>query len=333
VSGTGGWRGRKVLVTGAGGFIGSHLVERLVLEGAEVTALLRYNSRNAVGHLNWLPADARAKIRLYPGDLRDGHSVDQACAGQEVIFHLAAIISIPYSYVHPGEAIETNVMGTFNVLAAARSHKTKRVVLTSSSEVYGTARIVPIREDHPLQGQSPYSASKIAADKIAESFHLAYGMPIVVLRPFNTYGPRQSARAVIPTIITQALRGQRIRLGSTHPTRDLTFVTDTVAAFLRAGAATDIDGRVINAGSGFEISVGDLAAKILELMGKSGEIVADEQRLRPAASEVERLWADNDLARELLDWKPSVALEEGLRQTIEWISLHLDLYEPGQYQI
>src|SRR3954447_12736891 len=325
------WTGRTVLVTGAAGFIGSHLAEELVRRGADVRAFVRYTS---AGRWGWLDdSDLAAEMEVHAGDIRDPETLAPAMAGVEVVFHLAALIAIPYSYVTPLAYVRTNVEGTTNVLEAARAAGVQRIVHTSTSEVYGTARTVPIAETHPLQGQSPYSASKIGADKIAESFHAAYGLPVVVLRPFNTFGPRQSARAVIPTIITQALAGLPIRLGAVTPTRDLTLVDDTVDGFIAAGSAPDAPGRTINLGVGQEIAIGDLAQRILTVMGSSSEIEHDAQRDRPAASEVERLLSDNALARELLGWTPRHTLDEGLEMTIEWLSRHLDRYRPGTYQV
>jgi NAD dependent epimerase/dehydratase len=327
------WQGRSVLVTGAGGFIGSHLVERLACEGARVRALVRYNSRNDTGLLSLLPRERLDAVEVVAGDLRDADAVRGAMAGVEVAFHLGALIAIPYSYLHPREVVETNVLGTLNVLMAARDLGTARVVHTSSSEVYGTARYVPIDEAHPLQGQSPYSASKIGADKLAESFSRSFGVPVATIRPFNTYGPRQSARAVIPTIIAQALASDRVRLGALDPVRDFTFVDDTVDGFLRMGRQEGILGQEINVGGGDCISIGDLAAKILALVGRDLPVVCESQRLRPRDSEVMRLHADGDLARRLLGWEPHVPLEEGLRRTIDWVSGHPDRYRPDRYEV
>lgn len=324
----------RVTLTGAGGFIGSHLAERLVHEGHEVRALVRYTSRGDFGLLDDLPAEAAAHVDVRAGDLRDPEAVRQVVRGADLVFHLAALIAIPYSYVHPREVVETNVMGTYNVLSAVREFAVPRMVHTSTSEVYGTARQVPIPETHPLQGQSPYSASKIGADKIAESFHLSFQTPVAIIRPFNTYGPRQSTRAVIPTIITQAVSGaEQIRLGSLHPTRDLLFVEDTVAGFLAVASSDACVGRVVNVGTGTEISIGELAARILALTGR-GEtpIVTDQERVRPRGSEVERLICDNRLAAQLTGWRPMVSLDEGLTRTIAWVREHLNRYRAG-YQI
>lgn len=327
------WQEKQVLVTGGGGFIGSHLVERLVSLGTRVRAFVRYTSRPQAGFLDTLSSDVRSSIEIVRGDLRDYNAVFQATQGFSVVFHLGALIGIPYSYVHPRETIDTNIIGTLNVLMAARESGAERIIHTSSSEVYGTARYTPIDESHPLQGQSPYSASKIGADKIAESFFDSYGLPVVTLRPFNTYGPRQSARAVIPTIITQALTRETIILGSLAPRRDFTYVTDTVEAFIKAAECQTTIGRTINLGTSTEISVGDLVEKIGEILGKKLEVRQDAVRRRPVASEVEQLISDNRLARDLLEWQPQVTLDEGLRFTIEWISRNLSLYQVGHYEI
>jgi NAD dependent epimerase/dehydratase len=324
---------KKVLVTGAGGFIGSHLVERLVAIGAEVTALIRYNSAGSFGNLDLLPAEVLREIRIVPGDLRDYPSVADAMRESEIVLHLGALIAIPYSYVNPRGVLETNAMGTFNVLQAAREQGVRRVVNTSTSEVYGTAREVPISEAHPLQGQSPYSASKIAADKIAEAFYCSYELPVVTLRPFNTYGPRQSARAVIPTIISQAMVSKTVKLGSLHPTRDLTYVTDTVEGFILAATAPGIDGETIQLGTGDEVSVGDLVKRIGRLMGTEIAVRSQQARRRPAKSEVERLVSTPAKARRALKWKPKVRLDEGLRRTIDWVQANPDLFKPSIYSI
>jgi dTDP-glucose 4,6-dehydratase len=327
------WRDSRVLITGAGGFIGSHLAARLVELGARVRGFIRYTSRRDIGNLRFLPPGILGQLELVAGDLRDPDAVRRAAEGQEVVFHLGALISIPYSYQHPREVVETNVMGTVNVLEAARSANVRRLVHTSTSEVYGTAQRVPIDESHPLQGQSPYSGSKIGADRIAESYWRAFGTPVATIRPFNAYGPGQSARAVIPTIITQALAGGEIRLGSLHPTRDLTFVSDTVAAFIAVAEADTAVGQEINVGSGAEIAIGDLVQVIGSLLGRTLPVVSEEARVRPALSEVERLWADTRKARELLGWSPRVDLKSGLAETIAWIKEHLDWYRPGVYQV
>ena len=327
------WLGKEVLVTGAGGFIGSHLTERLVELGSNVRAFVRYNSRNESGLLDILPPAIRSKVKIVAGDLRDPEAIRAAVKDIEVIFHLGALIAIPYSYLHPREVVETNILGTLNVLNAAKDYNVTKVVHTSTSEVYGTAQYVPIDEAHPLQGQSPYSASKIGADKIAESFYKSYDLPVVTIRPFNTYGPRQSARAVIPTIITQALTQSTVQLGSLQPTRDFTYVKDTVEGFVKVAEAAEAVGEVINIGSDAEISIGDLAQRIIALTKRQVEIRSDAQRLRPAASEVERLWASNNKAKRLIGWTPQVSLDAGLRQTIEWISGNLARYRPGKYEI
>jgi dTDP-glucose 4,6-dehydratase len=327
------WKGRQVLVTGAGGFIASHLVERLVNDGAKVRAFVRYNSRNDLGMLRLIPPDVFSQLEIVRGDLRDVEAVRGAVRGVDTVFHLGALIAIPYSYVHPREVIETNVMGTVNILMAARDFSVHRVVHTSTSEVYGTAQYTPIDEAHPLQGQSPYSASKIGADKIAESFYRSFDVPVVTLRPFNTYGPRQSTRAVIPTIITQALTRDEVKLGSLDPSRDFTFVRDTANGFMCVAEADNVLGKEINLGNDNTIRIGDLVEKIFAIVGKSPKIVIDSQRIRPGKSEVLKLWASNQKAKELIGWEPQVSLDEGLRLTIEWISAHLDLYRPDQYMV
>jgi len=327
------WQGKKVLVTGAGGFIGSHLTERLVALGAKVKAFVRYNSRNDWGLIEILPSQVKEKIEVIMGDLRDSETIGGVMKDVDMVLHLGALIAIPYSYIHPSEVVETNIMGTLNILNAAKEYKTKRIIHTSTSEVYGTAQYVPIDEKHPLQGQSPYSASKIGADKLAESFHRSYDLPITTLRPFNTYGPRQSARAVIPTIITQALAQDEVVLGSLWPTRDLSYVDDVVEGFIKASESERSIGEVINIGSGLEISINDLANKIISLIGKKVRMVLDPKRIRPPKSEVERLIADNSKAKELLDWEPKVSLDEGLRRTIDWFSKFQNRYRPDIYNI
>ena len=325
------WIDKKVLVTGAGGFIGSHLTERLVELGARTRAFVHYNSMGTWGWLDHSPL--KAEIEVIAGDITDRDSVRKAVQGVDVVFHLAALIGIPYSYHAPVSYVRTNVEGTLNVLQAALEANVERVVHTSTSEVYGTAQYVPIDEQHPLQGQSPYSATKIGADKLAEAFYCSFGLPVVTLRPFNTYGPRQSARAVIPTIIAQYMVGDVVRLGNLHPTRDLSYVADTVEGFICAANSSKAIGQVVNVGSGQEISIGDLAHKIAALMGKSVKIKSEKERGRPEKSEVERLCASNDRARELLGWKPRYSLDEGLRLTIEWIGEHFEYYRSDTYTI
>lgn len=315
----------KILVTGADGFIGSHLTETLVRAGHNVRAFVLYNSFNSWGWLDSCAPDVAGQFEVFSGDIRDPHGVKNAMQGCDGVLHLAALIAIPYSYHSPDTYVDTNVKGTLNVVQAARELGVEKVVHTSTSEVYGTARFVPITESHPLQGQSPYSASKIGADQIAMSFHTSFGTPVTTLRPFNTYGPRQSARAVIPTIITQIANGIRqIKLGAVHPTRDFNYVADTVTGFIAALASDRAIGEVINIGSNFEISIGDTASAIAEVMGVEVEILSDEQRLRPEKSEVERLWASNDKALELLGWCPGYGGLEGFRrglaETVEWFS-------------
>jgi NAD dependent epimerase/dehydratase len=325
------WQRKKVFVTGAGGFIGSHLIEELVRLGATVKAFVRYNSRNDWGLLELLPKDEINQIEVIMGDLRDADTVRRVSKDIDIIFHLGSLIAIPYSYIRPRETIETNILGTLNVLTAAKENGVKKLVHTSTSEVYGTARYTPIDEDHPLQGQSPYSASKIGADKIAESFYRSFDLPVAIIRPFNTYGPRQSARAVIPTIITQALTKDKVFLGSLHPTRDYTYVEDTADAFIKVAESPKLVGEVINIGSNFEISIGDLANKIISFIGKDAEIISDPARVRPKDSEVSRLWCDNTKAKRILGWEPTTSLERGLKETIGWISEHITLYKPEFY--
>lgn len=327
------WKGEKVFITGAGGFIGSHLTERLVNEGAKITAFVHYNSRNDYGLIELLPPIIKKQIEVVGGDLKDSDAVIDAMEGAEYVFHLGALIAIPYSYIHPREVVETNVIGSLNIFNAARINKIKKIIHTSTSEVYGSARYVPIDEQHPLQGQSPYSASKIGADKIAESFQRSFDLPIAIVRPFNTYGPRQSARAVIPTIITQALDSNKVALGDLAPKRDLTFVLDTVDGFLKVAAEKKTIGEVTNIGSGFEISIGDLAKKIIKLTDSKAKIVHDAKRLRPKKSEVGRLLADNRKAARLVGWEPRHSLDAGLNKTIEWIKTNRELYKTGIYNV
>ena len=325
--------GKKVLVTGAAGFIGSHLTQQLLRSGAKVRAFVRYNSLDSHGFLDQLPADQRAEIEVVKGDLRDPHAVYQAVKGTDAVFHLGALIAIPYSYQNPSDVVQTNVLGTLHVLQAVRDLGIPRMVHTSTSEVYGTARYVPIDEAHPLQGQSPYSASKIAADKIVESFHCSYNTPVVTVRPFNAYGPRQSMRAVIPTIINQALHRSEIVLGNLSATRDFTFVEDTARAFLCAAEADEAVGGVFNAGSGFEISVHDLVRIILRQVGRDLPVRVEKERLRPEKSEVERLISDSSKAADVLGWRPSVSLEEGVQRTIDWMARHKHLYRWSEYVV
>lgn len=330
----------KALITGADGFIGSHLTEALVRAGYEVKAFVLYNSFNTWGWLDHCAKDVRGHFEVFAGDIRDPHGVRTAMTDCNAVLHLAALIAIPYSYHSPDTYVDTNVKGTLNVVQAARDLGVSKVIHTSTSEVYGTARFVPISEAHPLQGQSPYSASKIGADQIAQSFYLSFGTPVVTLRPFNTYGPRQSARAVIPTIITQIASGQRrIKLGSMHPTRDFNFVTDTARGFIRALESETGIGEVINLGSNFEISIGDTVHAIAEVMHADIDILTDEQRLRPDKSEVERLWADNSKARELLGWTPEFGgldgFRRGLAETVQWFTdpANLARYKADQYNL
>lgn len=323
----GSWSSVKVLVTGGDGFIGSHLVERLIAEGAEVRALAYYN---ALGDHGWLKGSL--DVDIIPGDVRDLELVAAATDGVDVVFHLAALIGIPYSYEAPGSYVQSNVTGTYNVAQACRRAGAK-MIHTSTSEVYGTALEIPISENHPLQPQSPYSASKIGGDMIALSFHHAFGLDVRVVRPFNTYGPRQSTRAVIPTILSQLLRGAtEIHLGSTSPTRDFNFVDDTVAGFLAIAECDRAVGQVVNIGSGREISIADLAELLIESSGSRAKVVTDPERLRPRASEVERLLCDNTRAREWAGWSPEVTLEDGLKRTAEWVEANLDEL-PDVYQV
>lgn len=319
----------SVLVTGADGFIGSHLVERLVVEGARVRAFCLYNSAGSAGWLDEVPRETRSALDVRLGDIRDARFVEAAADGVQVIFHLAALIAIPYSYVAPESFVDTNVRGTLNVLEAARRAGVERLVHTSTSEVYGTPSELPIREIHPLQAQSPYAASKVAADQFTLAFQRSYGLPAVVLRPFNTYGPRQSERAVLPTMLRQLLSGSReIRLGRLDPRRDLTYVADTVDGFVRAATAPGIDGRVIQLGTGRSESIGDLLRLACRLLGTEARAVEDATRLRPDASEILVLQADPSLAREVLGWEPRTSLEDGIRATIDWLREH-----PGRIDV
>ena len=314
---------RKVLVTGADGFIGSHLTEALVRRGYQIRAFVQYNSFNSWGWLDQCASDVAGHFEIFAGDIRDPNGVKEAMQGCDAVLHLAALIAIPFSYHSPDTYVETNIKGTLNVLQASRSLEVKRVIHTSTSEVYGTARFVPITEEHPLQGQSPYSATKIAADQLAYSFYASFGLPVVIARPFNTYGPRQSARAVIPTIITQIASGMRqIKLGAVSPTRDFNYVQDTVAGFIAALESENGVGEVVNFGSNFEVSIGDTARAIADVMNAVIEIVTDEARLRPEKSEVDRLWASNAKAFEIFGWQPAYGgldgFKRGLTETVEW---------------
>jgi len=322
-------KGKNILVTGAGGFIGSHLVEAVTEKEMNVTAFVKYNSRNDWGNLEFLDREILEKITIVQGNLRDVDLVANSIKDMDFVIHLAALISIPYSYQSPRDTVETNILGTLNVLSSALKENVDLVIHTSTSEVYGTAKYVPIDENHPLQAQSPYSASKIGADKIAESFYKSFDLPVTTLRPFNTYGPRQSARAIIPTIITQALQKNFINLGSLHPTRDFTFVKDLTEAFILTLRSKNSVGEVINIGSNFEISIGDLARKILDVVNKDVETRTEKLRIRPEKSEVERLWCDNTKAKKLLGWKPKTKIDDGLKKTVEWISENLSIYKMG----
>ena len=325
--------GRSVAVTGAGGFIGGHVVERLVRDGAHVRAMCRYNSRNERGTLDWVEPNLVAEVEVVLGELRDLESVAAAIDGSEIVLHLGAQIAIPYSYVNPRDFFEVNVLGTLNVAQAALRHDVQRIVHTSTSEVYGTAQSVPITESHPLEPQSPYAASKVAADKLMDSYHRSFDLPVCVLRPFNTYGPRQSARAIIPTIISQALAGSTLRLGSLHPRRDLTYVEDTAAAFVAAATSEGAVGRTIQLGTNHDVSVGDLVDMVAEVLGRELTVETDPDRVRPDKSEVGRLISGPELARELLGWEPAVDLREGLARTIDWIERNVHRYRVDHYVI
>jgi NAD dependent epimerase/dehydratase len=327
------WSSKRVLVTGAGGFIGSHLAARLVELGARVRAVVRYNSRNDWGLLEVLPASIKSNLDVRPGDLTDPFWTLSTAAGCEIIFHLAALIAIPYSYTAPQQFLAVNGAGTLNLLEAARAHGVERFIHTSTSETYGTARYTPMDENHPLTGQSPYAASKIAADKLVESYHLSFGVPAAIIRPFNTYGPGQSARAVIPTIISQGLDGEVIRLGLTTSRRDLTYVGDTVAGFIRVAEEPAAVGEVVNVGSGTALSIGEVADRIISLLGGNKRIVPDEARLRPPASEVMELLCDNRKARALLGWQPEMSLDAGLEETIRFIRDHRERYKAEYYNV
>ena len=321
-------KGKKTLVTGAGGFIGSHLTEALVRMGSNVKVFVRYNSRGDLGLLERLPGEIKQEIEVFAGDLKDPEALRRPAKGCELVFHLGSLIAIPYSYINPMDFVQTNIVGTANLLNACIGNNVEKMVHTSTSEVYGTAIYCPMDEKHPLQAQSPYSATKIAADKMAESYHRSFGLPVAIARPFNTYGPWQSARAIIPTIILQALGGDnKIMLGSVHPTRDLTFVEDTVNGLIEVAKSQHSIGEVVNIGSGQEISIEDLVQTILAIIGVEVEIHRDERRVRPEKSEVERLLCDNAKAKKLLGWEPRIKLKEGLRRTIDWFQSHVSEYK------
>lgn len=325
--------GGRVLVTGAGGFIGSRLVEHMVQAGASVRAFVRYTSRGDYGWLDACPPEVLAEVDVFRGDLSNPEAVSNAVVGTETVLHLGALIPIPYSYLHAREYVAANVIGTLNVLEAVRRHGIRRVVHTSTSEVYGTPDVVPITEEHPLRAQSPYAATKIGADQLALSYWRSFGIPIVVVRPFNTFGPRQSARAVIPTIISQAFERDAIELGSTHPTRDFLFVDDTAAGIERCSAADGVEGEVINLGTGVEISVGEVAQRVLRMVGRDLPILTSSDRVRPPDIEVERLLADTTKAQRLLGWRSSVDFDEGLRRTIDWLREFAHHYDSSLYNV
>lgn len=329
-------KNKRVLVTGAGGFIGSHLVERLLEEGCEVVAFVKYNSLNKWGWLDSFDKKVLDKIEIFTGDIRNSDSVRKAVKSVDVVFHLAALISIPYSYISPESYVETNIKGTLNILQACIDYSIKKVLITSTSEVYGTAKFVPITEDHPKQGQSPYSATKIGADHLAESFYRSFDLPVVIVRPFNTYGPRQSARAVIPTIITQLLSGyNEIKLGSLHPTRDLVYVKDTVEGFVRLAKCDSAIGKEVNIATQSEISIQDLAKKLINKINPNAKIVSEDVRIRPQNSEVERLLGSNEKLRKLTGWVPETDIDRGLELTIEWFKNeeNLRIYKPWVYNV
>jgi NAD dependent epimerase/dehydratase len=323
----------RVLVTGAAGFIGSHLVEGLLERGQRVRAFVRYNSNANVGWLADVPQELTANLEVFHGDIRDARAVHQAANGCHRIYHLAALIGIPYSYLAPDSYVEVNIQGTLNVLNAARDLGVDQTVVTSTSEVYGTAVYTPIDEKHPMQAQSPYSATKIGADHLAESFHRSFDLPVIIVRPFNTYGPRQSTRAVIPTIMTQALWGNEIRLGSLSPVRDLVYVTDTAAGFVALADSADCIGKVTNLATGVGVSVGELAERITRLVGRKVPIVETDERKRPEKSEVFKLIGCASAAQSRADWRPRMPLDDGLSRTVEWIKRHADLYKPGVYSV
>lgn len=325
---------KKALVTGADGFIGSHLVEELLTRGYDVRAFVMYNSQNTWGWLDTFPKALLSQIEVFPGDVRDPNGVREAMRGVDTVFHLAALIAIPFSYHSPDSYVDTNIKGTLNVLQAARQLDTGRVLVTSTSEVYGTAQYVPIDEKHPFQGQSPYSATKIGADRLAESFYRSFDTPVSIVRPFNTYGPRQSARAVIPTVIVQLLSGMtEIKLGATSPTRDFNFVKDTVRGFAEIAACERAIGQEINIATGREVSIGELAEQLIGLVNPAARIVCDEQRLRPDKSEVQRLLGDNTKLCELTGWVPQYTLQQGLSATVDFLRENLSRYKPDVYNV
>ncbi|MBM4338342.1 MAG: SDR family NAD(P)-dependent oxidoreductase [Deltaproteobacteria bacterium] len=324
----------NILITGAGGFIGSHLSEELVRQGEEVRAFVRYNSRNEKGLLEDLPAEIKDQIEVIPGDLKDPDGVRKAVRGCNKVFHLGALIAIPYSYFHPFNFVQTNVIGTAHLLnACLEENSVEHIIHTSTSEVYGTAQYVPIDEKHPLQAQSPYAASKISADKLAESYHLSFGLPVAILRPFNTYGPRQSLRAIIPTIISQAIENKKIQLGNLKPRRDFLYVKDTVRGFIQIGKCDEAIGKVVNIGAGKDISVEELVKTVLSLMEKKGELEIEDRRIRPDKSEVMQLLSDTRLAKKLFEWSPRYSLEKGLKETIRWYRKNLSRFTVGSYPL
>lgn len=325
--------GKKVLITGSSGFIGSHLTEALVRTGAKVRAFVHYNSRNSYGNLELLDREIFKSLEIITGDIIDPFFVEKAVSGCQVVFHLAALIAIPYSYIAPHCYVSTNISGTVNVMEACRKHGVERVVQTSTSETYGTALYTPINEEHPLQGQSPYSASKIGSDKIAESYYLSFNVPVSTIRPFNTYGPRQSARAVIPTIISQALIKDNIKLGSLDPVRDFTYAKDTARGFIAIAQSEETIGKVTNIGTGKAVTIGDLAHTIIKIIGGNKRIISDEQRIRPKNSEVMKLLCDNTKAKERTGWEPAYSIEEGLKETIDFVRAHPDFYKPDIYNV
>ena len=327
------WTNKKVLITGAEGFIGSHLTERLVALGAEVKALVMYNSFNTWGWIDTFRPSEKNKLHIICADIREADLLKSTLEDIDIVFHLAALIAIPYSYVSPSSYIKTNIEGTLNLLQAARDHGVEKFLHTSTSEVYGTAQYVPIDEKHPLQGQSPYSASKIGADMLAESFHRSFDLPVTTVRPFNTYGPRQSMRAIIPTLIVEMLSNDKIQLGSLQPIRDFTYVSDTVEGFIKAAETDDINGEVINIGSAQGISIGKLAEKLMKMLNKKITIESEEKRVRPPQSEVNQLICNNNKAKELIDWQPKMSLDEGLEKTITWFKANAGEYKSKIYNI